>query len=602
MTIRRLLLAALLIVGSLATLGAHTLPTTPLEWLNPRPQKVITTSAGQPLLLSHELKWQLVASDAAAEMFHSVVECPDVKWTSRRGFKVRVGLTGDKAVATAQAPARAEGYLLTMSTDGITVVGHDTDGLYYGLQTLAALLRRGRTDQGVMFECCQIEDWPEIAERGVVEGFYGTPWSHSARLDQMDFYGRNKLNTYIYGPKDDPWHRGRWREPYPADQAARLGELVEAARRNHVTFYWAIHPGGDIKWTTADRDALVAKFEQVYELGVRAFAVFFDDIGGEGARADKQAELLNFLHHNFVATHPDVEPLMLCPTEYNRAWANDAGGYLRTLGSELDSNIRIMWTGNRVISTIDREAMGWINERIGRKGFVWFNFPVNDYVRDHLLLGPVYGNAADVATDVAGFVSNPMEYAQASKIALYSIADYTWNTDTYDADHSWLRSLATLLPTNSEALRIFALYNKDMGENVHQFRREEGSEIEQIAALAIEGDSQALEALAQVCRALGEACDALLADTHNPQLIEELRPWLVQGQNVAAYGGAVVEWRKAGCQGDDLRSEVERLRRVIDHHDTTPELRHPYQTGTKVGSKVLMPTLDKLAGALRIEN
>ena len=572
----------------------HTLGNTPLERINPTPQ--VAEFAPEAMFFGGS--WRLVGTSEACQMFRSVVGEDALTLHPRRGVKIRLGVAGDKSVGGAIPPAKSEGYRLTIDNRGITLVGHDSDGLFYGLQTLRTLIEAGKAEGGVWLHCCTIEDWPEMAERGVVEGFYGTPWSHSARLDQMEFYGRNKLNIYVYGPKDDPWHRWRWREPYPTEEATRLAELVEGAKRNHVTFYWAIHPGGDIRWNDEDRDALVAKFEQMYGLGVRAFAVFFDDIGGEGAKADNQAELLNYLNSQFIATHPDIEPLMLCPTEYNRAWSNEAGGYLRTLGAMLDKNIRVMWTGNRVISTIDREAMAWINERICRRGFVWFNFPVNDYVRDHMLLGPVYGNAGDVAGDVEGFVSNPMEYAEASKVALYSIADYTWNTDAYKADESWLRSLRALLPTNHEALRIFALYNKDMGENVHLFRREEGTEIEEICRLAVEGNDEALVALSKVCDELGKACATLLGDTSNPQLIEELRPWLLQGQNVAAYGSAIIEWCKTGKQNDELRTKADELYQKIVEQDTNQALRHPYQTGTKVGSKVLMPTLEKL----KIEN
>ena len=82
---------------------------------------------------------------------------------------------------------------------------------------------------------------------------YGTPWSHEARLRQLRFYGENKLNTYIYGPKDDPFHSSpNWRKPYPAKEAARLAELVKVANENEVDFVWAIHPGLDIRCMDVD--------------------------------------------------------------------------------------------------------------------------------------------------------------------------------------------------------------------------------------------------------------------------------------------------------------------------------------------------------------
>ena len=88
-----------------------------------------------------------------------------------------------------------------------------------------------------------------------------------------------------------------------------------------------------------------------------------------------------------------------------------------------------MWTGNRVIACIDKESMDFINPLLKRKAYIWWNFPVSDYVRDHLLMGPVYGNGLDIKDDMSAFVSNPMERAEASKIALYSVADYAWNLE-----------------------------------------------------------------------------------------------------------------------------------------------------------------------------
>ena len=130
-----------------------------------------------------------------------------------------------------------------------------------------------------------------------------------------------------------------------------------------------------------DRDNLVNKLEKMYGLGIRSFAVFFDDIAGEGARGEKQAELLNYVDSVFVKKHGDIAPLLLCPTIYNRAWSSNGDQYLNALGRSLNPGIEVMWTGNSVVHTIDKESMDWINARIKRKAYIWLNFPVNDFVR-----------------------------------------------------------------------------------------------------------------------------------------------------------------------------------------------------------------------------
>ncbi len=575
-------------IGIISALAlAATMPAkAQFKLVNPVPQNVESTGfAALPQSVSIKTSNQRESSFAVAALRGGVKVEPNAKYT------ITLGVRGDKSVKTyaKYLPKKAEGYWMSVGDKGTVIVGNDEVGLFYGVQTLLGSIAEGKLETGT------VTDWPDVDLRGTVEGFYGTPWSHKARLSQIAFYGRNKMNTYIYGPKDDPYHRDQWRKPYPADEANRIKELNDEAKKNGVNFYWAIHPGVDIKWNTEDRDNLVNKLELMYALGIRSFAVFFDDIWGEGAKADKQAELLNYVDNNFINRHHDISPLIMCPTEYNRAWANDEKGYLRTLGTKMNKDIRIMWTGNSVVHCIDKESMEWINSRIDRKAYIWWNFPVSDFVRDHVLLGPTYGNGKDIADDVSGFVSNPMEHAEASKIALYGIADYTWNMKAYDSDTDWLKGIRNLLPNNADALHTFALYNKDLGQNGHGFRRDEGEELKDVASAAIKGNRDAIAEINAKCLKLKNACDLLLADKSNKGLIRELRPWLLQAKNLADYGSTVVMMNL----GNPNVEFTELYRQAVSIQEQMFELensdvRHALQPGIKVGTKVMLPTLQKL--------
>ncbi len=448
-----------------------------------------------------------------------------------------LGEEGDKAVKKykKQIPDRAEGYYLQITPDQIVIAGKDEAGTFYGVQSLLQIMSRPEVMQ------CEITDWPSVSCRGVIEGFYGNPWSHKDRLRQFDFYGKNKMNIYVYGPKDDPYHRAKWREPYPEKEAALLRELVEAAHRNKVQFVWAIHPGGDIKWNKTDSVAVVDKLEKMYALGIRTFAVFFDDIWGEGAKGDKQAGLLNYVTDEFVRKHTDVEPLIMCPTQYNKAWSG--GDYLPTLGTKMYPEVRIMWTGNSVVDMIEKNDMEWINGQIRRKAFIWLNYPVNDYCQSRLLMGKTYGNGKDIYDMVSGFCSNPMEYAEASKVSLYSIADYTWNMPAYDAESSWKRSLRALMPTSPLAFAAFCQNNIDLGKTGHGLRRE--------------GESQ-LFAEKKVKPAfyfttMTTAADALLADSVNqPEMLAEIGPWVESMRLLGQRGLQVLQMEHHLNQADSV--------------------------------------------------
>ena len=445
----------------------------------------------------------------------------------KKGVKVIIGERGDKAVEkyAAQIPNKVEGYYISVAKTQVVIAGNDEAGTYYGVQTFLQMASQPE----VM--AAQVKDWPDVLERGVVEGFYGNPWSHTDRLRQFDFYGKNKLNVYIYGPKDDPYHRNQWREAYPEEEAKRISELAKAAAQNKVDFVWAMHPGGDIQWNEADFNSSIQKLEWMYALGVRAFAIFFDDIfGAEQSKGEKQAEYMNFLNREFVQKHADVAPLILCPTEYNKSWAGK--NYLPALGRTMDKDIRIMWTGATVVDMINKGDMDWINERIQRNAYIWLNYPVNDFCIDHMLMGPTYGNDLDIAEQLSGFVSNPMEYAEASKVSLYSIADYTWNMDAYDSKASWERALQVLMPEHVEAFRLFCQHNVDLGPTGHGLRRQGESAAFKKAAEAFSAslangyDAEAVEAMTKEFTAMIAAADELLASTEEPEMVAEIAPWL----------------------------------------------------------------------------
>ena len=407
--------------------------------LQPAPQEFVFQDDSVSVPQSYQLHaGSSVEGQPALSVLNKVLPGADAK----APFRVYVGTKQDKEVKKfrKQIPNVADGYFLKIADDCIVIAGADKRGVYYGVQTLCQLLTLDK------LPVVEIVDYPDVPFRGVVEGFYGTPWSHEARMDQLDFYGRNKMNVYIYGPKDDPYHRTpNWRKPYPAEEGERIKQLVEKAKENEVIFYWAIHPGGDIRWNEEDRTHLMQKFESMYQLGVRGFAVFFDDISGEGTKAEKQVELLNYIDENFVKAKKDVAPLIMCPTVYCGAWGQGSD-YLPTLGKELNEDIRVMWTGDRVCTNITKSTLDYVNPLLRRKAFIWWNYPVSDYVTDHLLLGPVYGNDQNIQDEVSAFVSNPMEYAEASKIALYGVADYTWNMVDYDSKSSWEYALRRLMP------------------------------------------------------------------------------------------------------------------------------------------------------------
>ncbi len=448
-------------------------------------------------------------------------------------------LTADtKAADKAGVKDVSGAYVLTVGKKGVTIIGRDARGVFYGIQTLRQLLENPGMDKALPE--LTIDDYPTLPKRGVVEGFYGNPWSHEVRLSLIDFYGRHKMNTYFYAPKDDPYHSSpNWRLPYPEKEAQNIRELAEASRRNHVDFVWAIHPGKDIKWNEEDYQNLVNKFKMMYDLGVRAYAIFFDDIEGEGTNPVRQVELMNRLTEDFIKEHPDVSSLVACPTDYSRLWANPSEkGALATWGRMLDPSVEVMNTGDVVCSDLTRESQAFFSNLTRRPGYYWWNWPVTDYARMYLLQGPAYGLDTTLTSDeICALVSNPMEHGEASKLCLYGVADYAWNTPGYNPVDNWERGLRELAPEAYGAYRRFAIHSTDTETG---YRRDESWETPAVSFgstcdPAVFGELKAeFEAITKVPAQLEEGMT-------NKLLLGELRPWLVEFGKLGERGLRTIE-------------------------------------------------------------
>ncbi|MFI2717902.1 beta-N-acetylglucosaminidase domain-containing protein [Streptomyces collinus] len=360
----------------------------------------------------------------------------------------------------------AGGYELTVGADGVSLTGTGEDGLFHAVQTLRQLIRpwgsplfeRSRELGGGTIASAVVRDWPGTAVRGITEGFYGTAWTQRQRLAQLDFMGRTKQNRYLYAPGDDLYRQARWREPYPARQRAGFRELAERARSNHVTLGWAVAPGQAMCFASDDDvRALTRKLDAMWALGFRAFQLQFQDVSysewhcgadadrfgsGPEAAARAQARAANAVARHLAERHPEAARLSLMPTEYYEDGTTD---YRRALASELAKGVEVAWTGVGVVPrTITGGELADAREAFGHPLVTMDNYPVNDYDPGRIFLGPYQGREPAVATGSAALLANAMQQPEASRIPLFTAADYAWNPRAYQPGESWRAAIADL--------------------------------------------------------------------------------------------------------------------------------------------------------------
>jgi protein O-GlcNAcase/histone acetyltransferase len=288
---------------------------------------------------------------------------------------------------------------------------------------------------------------------GVIEGFYGRPWSAPQRLEMMDWIAGAGMNLYAYAPKDDVKLRARWREPYDAAELAALAHLTAAAGERGLAMMAAIAPCLDITHgDPAEIAALLRRLDQFTALGIRHIALLFDDIPSTLNPADAA------LFPSFAAAqchvanaawaHLQAQPgtrLYFCPTEYcGRMAAQNPGGdpggdpgrspYLRTLGEQLAPEIAVFWTGSEIISpTIDAEELQIVAWTLQRKPVIWENFHANDYDIRRVHAGPLAGRDPAIRAEISGYITNPNNEFEANFVPVATTGAFLRDV-AYDPD------------------------------------------------------------------------------------------------------------------------------------------------------------------------
>lgn len=370
--------------------------------------------------------------------------------------------------------------------------------------------------------------------RGVIEGFYGTPWAHEDRLHAIRQLGAWGMNRYVYAPKDDPLHRTRWRDPYPEEFLRRFAELVAFGAQAGVEVGFAISPGLSIRYSAADeRRALCEKLASFRALGVRFFGLCLDDVPSALAHAEDRAAFRSLAAAHVALAHEVRESLgphatlWLVPTDYLGVAATD---YLEELGATLAAEVEVGWTGRTVCSpTIELAEARARSATLRRRLLLWDNVPVADGpMRPMLHLGPYVGRAPELAAYASGVLLNPMQHARASLLTLRCAAAFLADPQGYDAEVAWRSAAAGLGAGAIEAFTLFA--------RAHRFSPltpdDRDRELEALLASlreALRSGADPRSALARLRAALEARAavgDALRQGLADRRLLEELTPWL----------------------------------------------------------------------------
>ncbi|MFD1719215.1 protein O-GlcNAcase [Georgenia deserti] len=425
------------------------------------------------------------------------------------------------------------------------VSGRTERGLRYGLQALARRVRPARTGRRWQLPIGVMADAPALAHRGVIEGFYGPPWTHQDRLDILAFCERHRLTHYVYAPKDDPFHREQWREPYPDEELARLADLAAAATEAGVEMVYALAPGLTMRYADeSEHAALAAKGRQIRSAGIRAFALLFDDIPteltasedrdrfGDGAGAAGAAHGWTCARFAAEVLSPHDPTLVMVPTDYAGTARSD---YRDRLAETLPDEIPVWWTGRDiVVGDVTREDIDAAAASYRRPVLLWDNFPVNDFDTSRLFLGPLLGRTPDVAgSALVGITANPMIQAAPSRFALATVARWAWDPAGYDPERAAESALAEAGPV-ADAVRPLVSVCSSWPPSAPR-----APALQRLCDGALAGDATASDALRAALTEFAAVPAGLSAA--EGRLTEQLMPWAESAAATARAGIAALD-------------------------------------------------------------
>lgn len=296
---------------------------------------------------------------------------------------------------------------------------------------------------------------PEV---GIIEGYFGRPWSFPDRTAVMRTLAANGYRFFIYAPKADEHLRRRWREPHPAATHEALAAFAADCRAAGVRFGVGLSPFEIYRhFDDNARAALRTRIAALEALKLDDLAILFDDMRGDiEDLAQRQATIMAF-----VADFTRASRLIMCPSYYSndaildRVFGVRPANYLEDLGRLLDPKIEVFWTGEEVCArAFSPGHLQEVTQRLRRKPFLWDNYPVNDGPRmsRFLHLRGFTGRPASIAPHIAAHAVNPALQPQLSCIPALTLRDSYGQGERYSYMAAFRAAARTIMGDELAAL------------------------------------------------------------------------------------------------------------------------------------------------------
>lgn len=265
---------------------------------------------------------------------------------------------------------------------------------------------------------------------GMIEGFYGQRYSQAERAAMYNFLAQHGYSFYIYAPKEDQHLREHWQDDLLGDAAyvSYLQEAGAAAHQAGLDFGVALSPLGLTANFEEQQELVVKRVQELCELThCEILGLLFDDMV-------KDSESIGALQNKIIATiekqlPAHVKHFIICPSYYtddpvlDRLFGQRPEHYFTDLMAGLPERVEVFWTGEKVVAPdITPEYLDQVTQLLGRKPFIWDNYPVNDGKKlcPFLFLNKFKGRT-NLQGHATGHAINPMVQPLLSTLAAVTL-------------------------------------------------------------------------------------------------------------------------------------------------------------------------------------
>ena len=249
--------------------------------------------------------------------------------------------------------------------------------------------------------------------KGYIEGFYGQLLDWKSRKLIIQSLSKNKMNTYLYAPKEDEKHRFNWRCEYGLKWRQNFRDFTDFSNKKNINVIAGIAPGLDFNFKkfndtsketkNSDFNLLLNKARQLLDDGATAIALLLDDIpddfkknfGNKISEGTSHGVLANKISEKLG------QIIYFVPRIYADELVKDAPDYLFDLGRLLNPDIRVFYCGENVVCKKITNSSK-IKKILCNKIIYWDNYYANDYCPRRFFIGPYIGR-----TNLSNLMINP---------------------------------------------------------------------------------------------------------------------------------------------------------------------------------------------------